>query len=43
LLKNTAGIAEINACGNTTNGDLTYDKSSYVSLKQEATSTLVVR
>jgi putative transposase len=43
LLKNTAGIAEINACGDTTNGDLTYDKSSYVSMKQEATSTLVVR
>jgi len=39
---NRAGIARINACGETTNGDLTYIKSSYVSIKQEARTALAI-
>jgi hypothetical protein len=36
LETNTAGIAGINVCGDTANGDiLDYQNISYVSLKQE--------
>ncbi len=37
---NTAGTAGIYACGDTSNGEDGMSSSSYVSLKQEATSSL---
>jgi transposase len=35
-IKNRAGIAQINACGNTSSGDDVITSSSYVLMKQEA-------
>lgn len=40
LETNTAGIAGINACGDTSNGGRVVNWSSYVSVKQEAAHSL---